>query len=229
MHLFQGIESTRRGKFEGGDSAWEEDKLGSYARSELRFIEIQEQLCKDVERGKIQCQGLAEELEGVFEDWWFKKQKTHPDLYTYVCIEEVKSCCPQYHFGPECEKCPGFPTNVCSNNGKCKGSGTRKGNGKCTCDRGYTGSQCSECDSGYYQSYKDDNKMLCSSCHSACEDSCSGPGPMNCNNCSKGWQLVEGKGCADIDECLLSDKQCKDNQFCVNEEGSHKCLGKLIC
>ncbi|XP_033224133.1 cysteine-rich with EGF-like domain protein 2 isoform X2 [Belonocnema kinseyi] len=220
----KGMETTSRGKFEGGDSAWEEDKLGSYARSEVRLIEIQEQICKDVERGKRQCQSLAEELESVFETWWFKKQASHPDLYTYVCIEEVKNCCPKDHFGQDCEKCPGFPDKVCNNNGKCKGSGTRKGSGLCSCDKGYTGIECSECDTGYYQSYKDDNKLLCSICHSACGNSCTGPGPRNCINCSKGWQLVDGKGCFDIDECLLSNKRCKNNQFCVNEEGSYKCL-----
>lgn len=50
----QGIESTARGKYEGGDSAWEEEKKLSYKKSEVRLIEIQEKLCKDVERGQKQ-------------------------------------------------------------------------------------------------------------------------------------------------------------------------------
>lgn len=53
-YSLQGIESTSRGKYEGGDSAWEEEKLLSYKKSEVRLIEIQEKLCKDVERGKNQ-------------------------------------------------------------------------------------------------------------------------------------------------------------------------------
>lgn len=48
------MESTARGKFEGGDSAWEEEKMKSYKKSEVRLIEIQEKLCKDVERGQKQ-------------------------------------------------------------------------------------------------------------------------------------------------------------------------------
>jgi hypothetical protein len=31
------MERTARGKFEGGDAAWEEERLGSYSRSEVRL------------------------------------------------------------------------------------------------------------------------------------------------------------------------------------------------
>lgn len=48
------MERTARGKFEGGDAAWEEERLGSYSRSEVRLVEIQEKLCSSVERGKDQ-------------------------------------------------------------------------------------------------------------------------------------------------------------------------------
>jgi hypothetical protein len=48
------MERTARGKFEGGDAAWEEERLGSYSRSEVRLVEIQEKLCTNVERGKDQ-------------------------------------------------------------------------------------------------------------------------------------------------------------------------------
>ena len=44
-----------RGKFEGGDAAWEEKNQGSgYAKSEVRFVEIQEDICKDLDRGETQ-------------------------------------------------------------------------------------------------------------------------------------------------------------------------------
>ncbi|XP_018406744.1 PREDICTED: cysteine-rich with EGF-like domain protein 2, partial [Cyphomyrmex costatus] len=107
----KGFEKTSRGKFEGGDSAWEEDKLGSYSRSEIRLIEIQENLCKDVERGQVQCQSLAEELESQIEEWWFKHQDTHPDIHDYICIEKTERCCPKDHYGPNCTQCPGYPDN----------------------------------------------------------------------------------------------------------------------
>lgn len=51
--VFQGMERTERSHFGGGDTAWEEEKLGSYATSEVRFVEIQEHLCED-ERAKDQ-------------------------------------------------------------------------------------------------------------------------------------------------------------------------------
>ncbi|XP_017772120.1 PREDICTED: cysteine-rich with EGF-like domain protein 1, partial [Nicrophorus vespilloides] len=38
----RGMERTEKGKFEGGDAAWEEEKLKSYSKSEIRLVEIQE-------------------------------------------------------------------------------------------------------------------------------------------------------------------------------------------
>ena len=50
-----GFEKTSRGKFEGGDAAWEEKNQGKgYATSEVRFVEIQESLCRDLPRGEAQ-------------------------------------------------------------------------------------------------------------------------------------------------------------------------------
>ena len=50
-----GLERTARGKFEGGDAAWEEkNQKKGYAISEVRFVEIQEKLCLDVSRGETQ-------------------------------------------------------------------------------------------------------------------------------------------------------------------------------
>ena len=50
-----GLERTSRGKFEGGDAAWEEKNQGKgYSISEVRFVEIQEKLCAGVDRGEAQ-------------------------------------------------------------------------------------------------------------------------------------------------------------------------------
>lgn len=219
-----GQEHTRRERFDGGDSAWEEDNLGSYSTSETRLIEIQELLCKDVDHGEKQCHSLAEELESQIEEWWFQHQQTYPDLFSYLCIEQTKSCCPKDHFGPQCTPCPGYPDRVCHNNGKCKGAGTRKGNGSCSCDPGYHGKTCAQCTEGYYESYRDSKKLLCSPCHAACDGNCKGPGPQNCEQCSHGWYFIEGKGCFDVDECVRSNEYCLGNQFCVNKEGDFACL-----
>ncbi|XP_063980355.1 cysteine-rich with EGF-like domain protein 2 [Diachasmimorpha longicaudata] len=221
----KGIEKTKKGKFEGGDTAWEEDKLGSYAKSEIRLTEIQENLCKDVKKSETQCHDLAAELENAIEEWWFSHQDAYPDIYVYICIKHAKRCCPTDHYGPECTKCPGFPDKVCNNNGKCKGAGTRKGNGQCLCDKNYRGETCSECASGYYESYRDENKLLCSDCHPSCAGGCTGGGPGKCQGgCKDGWTLVEDGGCVDINECLESQKYCPGNQFCVNKDGNYTCL-----
>lgn len=220
----KGIERTKNGKFEGGDTAWEEAKLGSYATSELRLTEIQEKICSDVKEGKNQCYSMNEEYSDILEQWWFNKQTEEPDLIKYFCIETIKQCCPENHFGANCTPCNGYPDNICSNNGKCKGAGTRKGNGKCLCDAGYTGEKCTECDIGYYSAYKDDAKLLCSKCHSACDGSCTKAGTEGCEKCNAGWIMNENKGCLDLNECAASKTPCKINQFCVNNEGSFRCL-----
>lgn len=59
------MERTATFKFEGGDTAWEEKNLGSYANSEVRFVEVQEKLCSEVVEGKDQCYQLIEEYEEV--------------------------------------------------------------------------------------------------------------------------------------------------------------------
>lgn len=62
--------------------------------------------------------------------------------------------------------------------GVCKGNGTRKGNGKCACDSGYTGEFCHDCDLEYYESFRDNEKLLCSSCHHSCAlGGCTSAGP----------------------------------------------------
>lgn len=110
--------------------------------------------------------------------------------------------------------------------GKCKGNGTRKGNGKCACDKGYDGEFCNECAVQYYVSYKDSNVMLCSECHDACSEAgCDGAGPKACKKCKAGWDSTE-EGCVDINECLRNRMPCQRNEFCVNSEGSFKCLSK---
>lgn len=174
---FQGLERTSKGKFEGGDASWEEEKLGSYAKSEIRLVEIQEKLCSDVEEGRHQCYALHEQHDAEIEEWWFTYQDTEPDVFTYLCIDKLKHCCPDFHFGTNCTPCDGYPNNVCSNNGKCKGSGTRKGSGKCACNEGYSGEKCDQCAQMYFEMYRDETKLLCSKCHPACDGKCTKAGP----------------------------------------------------
>ncbi|XP_055642832.1 cysteine-rich with EGF-like domain protein 2 isoform X2 [Toxorhynchites rutilus septentrionalis] len=216
----EGLKRTERSKHEGGDAAWEEERLGSYKTSELRLVEIQERLCQDVGRGEDQCHQQAEELESLIEEWWKEGQNTHPDLHQWLCVEQVKVCCPDGHYGQNCDPCPS-----CFGNGKCKGNGTRKGNGQCVCDEGYSGSNCDSCGSEHYESFRDAEKLLCSKCHKACAaGGCTGAGPNACRVCRSGWVMDNQRGgCTDIDECTTANT-CSKQQFCVNNEGSFSCL-----
>lgn len=64
------MEKTARGKHDGGDTAWEEQRLKSYKYSELRLVEIQETLCKDVDHGEDHCHSLAAQHVELIEVWW---------------------------------------------------------------------------------------------------------------------------------------------------------------
>uniref|UniRef100_A0A182J1F1 Uncharacterized protein n=1 Tax=Anopheles atroparvus TaxID=41427 RepID=A0A182J1F1_ANOAO len=215
-----GIKRTERSKHDGGDAAWEEERLGSYKTSELRLVEIQERLCQDVVRGEDQCHRLAEDYEPQIEEWWKNHQTTHPDLHRWLCVEQAAVCCPDGFYGPNCAPCP-----TCFGNGKCKGNGTRKGNGKCACDEGYTGENCDSCTAEYYEAFRDDSKLLCSQCHRACATGgCTGAGPNACRVCRSGWVMDSARGgCVDVDECITG-APCTSQQFCVNNEGSYSCL-----
>jgi len=223
--FLKGMERTARGKFEGGDADWEETRLRNYAKSEVRLVEIQEKLCSEVSRGQTQCHSLSEAHEALIESWWFEHQQQHPDLHDWLCIEQLRVCCPNHHYGPDCKVCPGYSDNTeCSGNGKCKGSGTRKGNGKCVCDKAYAGNVCQRCANGFYSSYKDENNNLCSPCYQSCKDVCTQAGPKGCVACNEGWYMDTEMGCLDVDECLVDKNICGMKKFCVNSPGSHACL-----
>lgn len=222
-----GLTRTARGKLDGGDTAWEEKAGQKYSTSEVRLVEITEELCRGVSRGETQCHQLAGEWEEKIEEWW-RLEGDRPSLREWLCVEQQQVCCPAEHYGPQCEKCSvlGLGDRLCSGNGKCKGVGTRKGNGKCSCTREYSGERCDQCSAGHYESFRDDNKLLCSSCHKACASHCTGPGPKSCAKCKEGYEMDSEHGCMDIDECQHeAGKSCiKENKFCVNTEGTFRCM-----
>lgn len=187
------------------------------------FSNIFVNLCRE-DRAKDQCLTLAEKCKGDLKNWWLTDKSKDSDLLNYLCIDKLRYCCPNGRFGPDCNPCPGYPDKVCSNNGKCKGNGTRKGNGQCSCDLGYVSTFCDECAPSYYESYKDENKLLCTRCHSACEGNCSQAGANGCLSCRDGWRMVKMRGCMDVNECFSKRSPCKRNEFCVNNEGSYSCL-----
>lgn len=217
------LDKTSRGKYEGGDAAWEEAKLKSYSRSEIRLVEIQENMCSELNAYKDPCYVLAEEAEQILETWWFHEDPQSANLFKWLCIDNLQHCCPKNHFGDACTICPIDENNkVCGGHGNCDGDGTRKGNGTCLCKKGYTGSLCDKCAEDFYSS----ESGSCQLCHKSCRG-CRGEGASSCEACSPGWKLESGV-CVDLDECSLST--CKSNEYCINTEGSYTCnMCHLTC
>ena len=72
---------------------------------------------------------------------------------------------------------------------------------------------CCRCGEGYYNSYKDEEKLLCSACHKSCQSHCNGSGPKACAKCAQGYQRDTEHGCTDLDECLVS-REGEEDPFC---------------
>lgn len=195
----EGIENTVNSNFGGGNTHWEERKLGSFTFSETRLIEILEHSCED---GSKECYHMLEENEEVLEHWWFSlfAKGKETDLSKYLCQNLLKVCCPEGTYGPECIECPTGKTRPCSGNGICQGSGTREGSGTCACHPGYLGELCDECStSRYFEEVKNETHVICTACHFSCETTCHGAGSSMCDDCIYGWSLIEGGGCIECD------------------------------
>lgn len=192
-------------------------KIAILDESKTNRDKVLQNTCTDIIRGQNQCFQLREQLKSDIKDL---VDGDPENIFSLLCIDKLKVCCPPNRFGPNCEEC-----QECNKNGKCKGAGTRKGNGKCSCHAGYTGSQCRECAVSYYEAYRDESKLLCSPCHDACsQEGCNSAGPKGCKSCKPGWRMDATNGCTDLNECLTIRNICTDKQFCVNNEGSYSCL-----
>ncbi|XP_078595179.1 protein disulfide isomerase CRELD2-like isoform X3 [Branchiostoma floridae x Branchiostoma japonicum] len=226
---------TEKGGYGGGNTDWEETYLKEYRRSskwrrmkkdgsesEVRLLEIIEQLCKHDNHA---CHALVEEHEELLEEWWQKDESPHDNLYKWLCIDHVKTCCPNNTWGPGCRDCPIGREKVCSGHGKCDGEGTREGTGACTCDKGYQGALCEQCSIGHYEEYKNTTHVSCKGCHYGCNITCKGPGLEGCLACHKGYNYVQGQGCIDVDECQReTPAPCPQGFYCTNIVGAHKCF-----
>ncbi|XP_047123493.1 cysteine-rich with EGF-like domain protein 2-B isoform X1 [Hydra vulgaris] len=210
-----GMEKTAKNHFGGGDTAWEEENLKSYARSETRLLEILESVCNDVSKEST-CHAMVEENEELLESFWFNKHTELSSLETFLCIEKLKACCPIGKYGKNCKECPGGASKPCNNRGTCKGSGTQSGTGECECNTEYTGPECEDCKDNYYKDGLD-----CKKCHKSCK-SCNGSTNQECESCADGYIMDDEKRCIDIDECERKDI-CKVGEFCFNTEGSFRC------
>ncbi|XP_074554916.1 cysteine-rich with EGF-like domain protein 2 [Halichoeres trimaculatus] len=215
----KGFDRTAKQNFGGGNTAWEERKLSKYETSEIRLMEILEGLC---ESSSFECNRMLEEHEDHLETWWFKRKTKHPDLHKWFCIETIKVCCPKGTFGPDCNACVGGSDRPCHGNGKCDGDGTRGGDGQCSCDHAYEGDLCLDCIDGYFNEVRNDTFSLCTECHTSCK-TCTGATSQDCDECKEGWEEDDQEACVDVNECSKDESPCKEDQYCLNTEGSYSC------
>uniref|UniRef100_A0A8C1AJT3 protein disulfide-isomerase n=1 Tax=Cyprinus carpio carpio TaxID=630221 RepID=A0A8C1AJT3_CYPCA len=189
--------------------------------NETRLLEIVEAAC---DKTDFDCNRLLEQIEDQVETWWFHRQQEAPDLFDWLCIEELRLCCPPGHYGPECAECPSGPGGVCGGLGRCEGEGTRLGDGDCVCDPGYSGVLCQDCADGYYREKSSNHTQPpCSACHHSCKK-CTSPQDNKCLDCKPGWILHSNK-CVDVDECGTELARCPSNTYCFNTDGSYECRG----
>jgi len=213
------LEKTARQNYGGGNTAWEEKSLGSYAKSETRLVEIIEKTCG---KKDYKCGTLLENKEEFLEEWFFKKQESHPSLFSYLCVEDHPVCCEKNRWGKDCAECPGGVDTPCSGVGTCRGEGDREGAGTCNCDKGYNGTTCEGCKKMWLR--VDDR---CEECSKLCKGQCTGLGPSGCVKCIKGYEFRDetDKECVDIDECTREG--CGDPlEECMNSAGSFECVCK---
>ncbi|XP_065829099.1 cysteine-rich with EGF-like domain protein 2 [Oscarella lobularis] len=213
----EGLEKTAGANFGGGNSDWEETRLGSFATSETRLVEILDSVC---ERNSHSCNTMLEEKEEVLEEWWFKEQQNNKNLQIWFCENKIEVCCPKNTYGPKCKECPGGVEKPCSERGSCLGEGKRSGSGRCSCDQGYQGDICDTCVEGYFKNELEDGN--CTKCHYSCALTCHGPGKLGCDKCKAGWNMTEEEGCQDIDECEI-ESPCEGGKYCINTVGSYRC------
>jgi hypothetical protein len=141
----KGLQRTLRGNYGGGNTAWEDRKLGNWATSETRFEEIMDNIC-DKESEKMDCSFMIEKHEDSLLEWYKninKNKEQHQQqqnknqaenananaMRLAFCVAIGEYCCPRGHVGPECLPCAGLDKDrmtVCGGNGECQGDGQKE-------------------------------------------------------------------------------------------------------
>jgi len=189
---------------------------------------IKKSVCRNILKDdeRIRCKQFYQNNVATIEKWKKLSPRTNP--FDFICIKDLKCCCPRGSYGPRCVKC-----SKCNENETCHGEGTRSGNGSCICKEGYTGPKCEICSKGFYlKTTHRENKeassarFVCERCHKSCKF-CRREGSLGCEVCQSGYSWIPTFGCSDVDECSTTKgKVCGKNTFCVNTEGSYFCYGQ---
>jgi len=189
--------------------------------------------------GKCSCHdGYKGEMCDACTDGYFEKEKEKggiecikcDDSCANTCWEEGSKGCDECKTGytqdeengcvdnDEClaEQSPCKTNQYCTNNPgsyKCQAC-----NSACSGCTGEGAASCVECADRYW-----DKEGTCTACHVSCEGGCTGATAADCNNCKPGWKFQEGAGCTDENECEAASSVCKEDQYCINNEGSYQC------
>eukprot|EP00160_Parvularia_atlantis_P013276 Unigene2766_Nuclearia_a/m.8569 Unigene2766_Nuclearia_a/g.8569 ORF Unigene2766_Nuclearia_a/g.8569 Unigene2766_Nuclearia_a/m.8569 type:complete len:204 (-) Unigene2766_Nuclearia_a:35-646(-) len=141
------METTKNGNAGGGNTDWEERRLRTWSRSEVRLVEIVEGLC---DRKDKRCNDVFAQIEQTIEDWYYSDDRDSTDLQELACSKALQACCKPGRYGPKCSRCPRDASGVvCGGRGTCDGEGSRAGTGRCDCDEGYGGARCETCEDGF--------------------------------------------------------------------------------
>lgn len=73
------------------------------AKGKTHFQEIKDLTCSDVSRGYNQCRENLYKWSHHLQQWM--KNGDQSDLKEWLCIQTLKVCCPENHFGPSCTPC----------------------------------------------------------------------------------------------------------------------------
>ncbi|KAL3321086.1 Cysteine-rich with EGF-like domain protein 2 [Cichlidogyrus casuarinus] len=216
--LLDNVDLSKNKNYGGGNTHFEEKKMGSYKTSETRLMEILESLLAKHQKppGNL----ILEALEPKIERWWTKVFAKNPDSDKETLGKSLefctpKYCCPDGHFGPNCEPCKSC--NILG--GSCNGNTTKLGTGACECHKGFQGDECLDCD--LKVAYKTEDS--CALCDEACEK-CTGPTAKDCEKCKSGYWKKDGQTCEDVDECEQHGEGfCPDGTYCKNKVGTFHC------
>ncbi|XP_029674893.1 fibrillin-2-like isoform X2 [Formica exsecta] len=190
------------------DNGYEVDATGKIC-SDINECELEDSLCSGGQcrntPGSFQCicpTGMRYNTQNQMCEDVDECEELGPDVcFNGVCINTLGAY--------ECECSPGYVLDntgyICRNNrkGSCW---TKMVDGRCenNLPRVALRSECC-CSVGVAWG------SPCEPCeHSFCE-------------CSKGYAKVDGKDCADINECELNSGICKGGGTCVNTDGSYRC------